>query len=376
MTALRVVVATLGVAVVLGVVLSALRTVVLPRGEPVRLTGAVFRLTRVVFDVLLRTQRTYEGRDRLMAHYAPVSLLLLPFAWMGLTWAGFGAVFWAVEQAGVVDGLVTSGSALVTLGFERPSTTAGTMLSFVEGTLALTVLALLLVTYLPSMYAAFSDREQLVALAEVSAGTPPSAVNLIERYHRIRGIGETDQIWDAWERWFARLGESHTALPALVHFRSPDPRQSWVTSAGAILDAAALLVGVVDLVALDLRDHAHQLDDGQLVRVPGAEICMRAGYLALRRIAAHQGIDFDPDPQPGDPISISRAEFDQACAELRAAGVPLRADADAAWHAFAGWRVNYDRVLLALANLTVAPPARWIADRTPTTPEAAEEARR
>jgi len=45
----------------------------------------------------------------------------------------------------------------------------------------------------------------------------------------------------------------------------------------------------------------------------------------------------------------------------------LKADRDQAWLDFAGWRVNYDTVLLALAELTMAPYAPWSSDRsTPT----------
>ena len=33
--------------------------------------------------------------------------------------------------------------------------------------------------------------------------------------------------------------------------------------------------------------------------------------------------------------------------ELQAAGLPLKADLDQAWRDFAGWRVNYDTVLIA-----------------------------
>ena len=53
------------------------------------------------------------------------------------------------------------------------------------------------------------------------------------------------------------------------------------------------------------------------------------------------------------------------CAELTAAGVPLKADRDQAWRDFQGWRVNYDTVLLALCALVVAPPAKWSSDRMP-----------
>ncbi|HXX77014.1 MAG TPA: hypothetical protein VEI53_00860, partial [Ktedonobacteraceae bacterium] len=49
--------------------------------------------------------------------------------------------------------------------------------------------------------------------------------------------------------------------------------------------------------------------------------------------------------------------------EMAEAGVPLKADREQAWRDFAGWRVNYDTVLLALAELMIAPPARWSSDR-------------
>lgn len=366
---LRVCAGLAGIVLVGGVIMSAMRTVILPRGEPVRLTALLFSSVRMVFDAMLRFLDTYESRDRLMSHYAPVTLLLLPFVWLGLSWVGFAAIFWALENAGVTDALVTSGSSLLTLGFERPEELPALLLSFIEATLSMSVLALLLVTYLPSMYAAFSDREQLVSLFEVSAGTPPSATQMMIRYHRIRGLSQTDQIWAEWERWFARISESHTALPALVFFRSPDPMQSWITSAGAVLDSAAMMAAVIDLSAVDLDQASVRMDDGQVVRMPRAETCIRAGHLALRRIATQFDVPFDATPAQGNPISITRQEFDQACAQMAAAGVPLRADRDRAWTDWAGWRVNYDAVLLGLANLTVAPPAPWISDRSLSAPE-------
>src|ERR1051326_9093304 len=97
---------------------------------------------------------------------------------------------------------------------------------------------------------------------------------------------------------------------------------------------------------------------------------IRAGYLALRRIANFSWLPFDDHPQAGDPISIQRQEVFDAWDRLAAAGVPLKKDRDAAWIAFAGWRVNYDTVLLELAALMQAPPTPWTADRSPVVPSA------
>jgi hypothetical protein len=104
---------------------------------------------------------------------------------------------------------------------------------------------------------------------------------------------------------------------------------------------------------------------------PGAQLCLRAGYLALHRIAEFFDFEFNHHPHfPADAISISRAEFDEACAQLMAAGVPLKADRDQAWQDYGGWRVNYDRPLLFIARLTMAPYAPWVSDRSLPRPHA------
>lgn len=92
-------------------------------------------------------------------------------------------------------------------------------------------------------------------------------------------------------------------------------------------------------------------------------LCLRQGFLCLQRIADYFGIEFDPDPQPDAPISVTRREFDLMIHELRAADVPLKADLERAWLDFDGWRVNYDVPLIALCRLTVAPEGRWSSDR-------------
>jgi hypothetical protein len=96
---------------------------------------------------------------------------------------------------------------------------------------------------------------------------------------------------------------------------------------------------------------------------PQAQLTIRAGYLALRAIADFFTISHNANPKPDDPISISRQEFDDAYDQLAAAGVPLRSDRDQAWRDYAGWRVNYDTVLISLAALTMAPYAPWSSDR-------------
>jgi len=263
---------TAGALLVLCVLDAAVRTFVLPRGVVVRLTRMVFLGVRAVFRVPLHFMKTYEQRDRLMAFYAPLSLLILPGVWLVLVLAGYTMMFRAVDVPTFTEAFRTSGSSLFTLGFLQPRDLPGVTLAF---------------------------------------------------------------------------SEAFIGLGLLVFLRSPEPNRSWVTAAGAVLDAAAIHLSTIDVP-----------------REPQAALLIRAGYLALRPIAEFFGSEVDSDPQPTDPISIARDEFDALYDRMAAAGVPLVADRDQAWRDFAGWRVNYDAPLLALAGLVAAPYAMWSSDRS------------
>lgn len=345
MVLLRVLVFVVGLLIVTGTVLSALRTFVLPRGTRDRLTRVVFKAGALLFGLRLYRVRDYAARDRVMAIYAPMMLISLPPIWLVLVLIGYMGMYWALETSSLREAFIFSGSSLLTLGFAPAVDLPSTMLAFSEAAIGLILIALL-IAYLPTMYSAFSKREMAVSLLQVRAGSPPSAVEMIIRFHRINRLHLLNQLWTDWEVWFVELEETHTSLAALAFFRSPHPDHSWVTASGAVLDAAALVNSVVDIER-----------DSQ------ADLCIRAGYLALRTIADFFRIGYDPNPKPDDPISVSRAEFDVACDQMAAAGVALKADREQAWHDFRGWRVNYDTVLLALAGLTMAPEAPWSSDR-------------
>ena len=367
---LRVVAGIVGAMVAIGTLLSAVRTVVVPRAESVLLTRLVFGGLRMIVDRVARLRGGYPWTDRVMSLYAPIALLSLPLLWLTLVYLGFVLLFWAVGEGGFVFALDVSGSSLLTLGFTRPTTLAGHVLAFAGAALVLAILVLLLVTYLPTMYAAFAQREHLVTKLETRAGSPPTGVELIERFARIQGLGQLGPMWEAWEDWFAAVEESHTSQPALVFFRSQKPQRSWVTAAGAVLDAASLFVSCVEHEELTSRKPQRVVgfggpEDLQDVRVPQAEVCIRAGYLCIRAIASYYGLPFDPDPAPTDPVAITREEFDEVWERFHGAGVPLVDDPDEAWAAFAGWRVNYDEPLLRLADLAAAPETPWVSDRSP-----------
>jgi hypothetical protein len=334
-----------GAAIVIGVLGSALRTVVVPRAEPSLLTQGVFIGTRKVFALRVSKLSTWEAADRVMARYAPVCLLLLPAVWIIGMILGFTPMFWALGSDFPREAFTRAGSSLLTLGFAFARDLPETILSFVAATIGLGLVALL-ISYLPSIYAQFSRREVLVGQLDTRAGTPPDARVMLRRAHVIGWLDRLDDLWIDWERWFIEIEESHTSNIALPFFRSQHPERSWITAAGCVLDAAAITASSVDMP----RNYR-------------AELCLRSGFLSLRHIATVFDIHFDPDPSPTDPISVTRAEFDEVYDELAANDVPLRADRDQCWRDFAGWRVNYDEVLLGLCALIVPPTAPWSSDR-------------
>lgn len=350
-------IALLGASLVIFTVITAMRTFVLPRGENAWLSRQVFRSVYRLFLIMAIRTNTYEERDRILAMFGPVVLLILPAVYLTLIVIGYMPIYWVLDFRELSlftleEAFFLSGSSMMTLGFAAVGShdTAVMIFSFSQAALGMMLIALL-IAYLPAIYNSFSQREKLVAMLETRAGSPPSGLTILLRVYLNQGTSEAlDTVWERWEEWFAEIEETHTSLVALVFFRSPMPDRHWVTAAGAVLDAAAIFNAAVDEPV-----------------VVNSRLTIRAGYVSLRRIADYFGnIPHDPDPAPTDPISISREEFDYVYDELCTSGAKVVADREQAWRDFAGWRVNYDRVLLGLARLTSAPYAMWSSDRTMT----------
>lgn len=347
-----------GAAIVAVTLTSVIRSFVLPRAAFDWLTGLVFSIIRKLFDLRLKRTSDYGTIDRVWALYAPLSLIALAPTWMTLVTVGYTFLFWSVGPKDWFEAFTLAGSSLLTLGFARGTSLIETILSFSAATIGLMLVALL-IAYLPTMYGAFARREVVVKQLAVRASTPPSPVEMLLRFHRLERLGELGEFWEEWETWFVELEESHTTMEALVFFRSHLPDHSWVNAAETMLDAAALRLALLDLPG----DKKGKLLPGG-VRVPAdadAAIMLRAGYVALQKIADFFKVDFNPDPHfPEDPISISRAKFERAATVFREQGMPVKEDMAQAWQDFAGWRVNYDSVLIALKQITVTPPTEWL----------------
>jgi hypothetical protein len=348
-TFMQVFIFIIGLLTVILTLSSALSTFVLPRAVRSQLNRVVFGLLRRIFSFILHFAKTYQQRDAIMAYYSPIGIMLLVPTWYTLIALGYTGMYWSLGVSDIYQAVRLSGSSLFTLGFATDNVFRITLLEFTEAMLGLIMVALL-ISYLPTMYSAFSRREQIVTMLEVRAGSPPSALEMLLRFHRNHGLEKLSDYWKVWEAWFADIEESHTTLPALIFFRSPRAENSWVTAAGAVLDAAAITLSVIEI--------PYEVT---------AALSIRAGFLAFRRIANYFDIPNPQDPHyPATPICVERHEFDQVVDQLVAAGLPVKADREQAWRDFAGWRVNYDRTLILLCGLVMAPQASWSSDRAPS----------
>jgi len=340
----------IGIFLIITTILAAIRSFVLPRNESVLLNNWVFMSSRFLFEQVARFGRTYAQRDRVMALYAPVSLVALPIAWLAVISIGFTMIYWALHEGSWLESYQLSGSSLLTLGTHKTRGPIITVFTFAEATMGLLLLTLLL-SYLPTIYQAFSRRELMVARLEMRSNPGHSATNLVLWLNRT-GSFETDgHQWQAWEEWFMEIEETHTSLPILSFFRSPQPGRSWVTAASTILDAAALIIS-----------SAKQPHNDNML------LCFKAGCVAVNRIARffQERAHVRPAPQPAGkeaPIeNPQRQDFISASDQLREAGVELKSDLDQAWQTYHTLRGHYTEALDFLARLTMSPDQKTIGD--------------
>lgn len=338
---LRVLYALVAVALQLLVLDAAVRTFLLPRVAKVRLSHYLGRVIGGGFRMVAHAKRSYAVRDRILSMYASMVLLGYQTTWLALSVVAFAFAFMASGVDSFARAFEISGASLLTLGTASGSGAAQVTLGFIEAGVGLTLLALL-IAFIPTLYAAFQRREISVSRLSVRAGLPATPWGVLEMAQSVSSYERLDELWREWEQWFIEVGETHTTLTILNFYRSPEPEQTWITSAANVLDAAALFNAAVDLAPS-----------------PTAGLCIRSGWLTLRRISDYFQVPYPLHPSRDTPISISREDFDGVLERLERSGVALLSDRDAAWSDFVGWRANYDAMIEAFYDLFTCPRTDW-----------------
>lgn len=339
-----------GIVVLLGTALSIVGTLVVPRSIDSRITRVSENAVDFVFLMATKPVRSFAVRDRVLAWQSPVALLVRLAAWTGLLVLGYGLILMPIVTDSLFHAFSEAGSSMFTLGYAAPTSTSSTTIDYVAAYTGLVVVGLQ-VGYLPTLYAAFNRRETLVTLLVSRAGVPAWGPEILARTKW--GIYDGDsqpvlrELFTAWEKWSAEVGESHTTYLTLVRLRSPRPLSHWLTSILAVMDAAALHLSL-----------APASEPKQAAR-----LCLRMGFTALSQIGRTMRLPIDDDPDPDEPISVDYAQFAEAVDMLHRLNYPIERSTEQAWPHFRGWRANYDRTALALAKAVDAPPALWSGDR-------------
>jgi hypothetical protein len=240
--------------------------------------------------------------------------------------------------------LYLSGTTFFTVGFGdvTPRGGLGRFLCVTEGATGFSFLAII-ISYLPTIFTAFAQRETEITLLDARAGSPPSAIELLRRL----GPGEArglDELLREWERWSADVLESQLSYPVLSFFRSQHENQSWLSALTLMLDACSLvIVGIA----------------GPTGPFPCRQA--RLTFAMARHTVGDLSQILRADPEAPGPDRLSPYELAQLRLKLAAAGMPLRDGPDAD-RQLAALRRLYEPYVSSMARRLMLALPPWLPD--------------
>lgn len=358
MEPLRVLEVLLGLALVLFILRDVFESVVTPRPVSGR-----WRLNRYWPLGLWRPWRwvalrssTVRRREAMLGSFGPMAVLIALVTWVVLLIVGYGLMFDGMRhqiQPAPPDfgsSLYFAGTSLLTIGYGDFAATSGVarVVALAAGATGLGMFAVV-VTFLFSLFGAFQRREVAVVTLEAAASAPPSGVTLLETYGLARLLPDLPRAFERWQMWAGEVLDSHLAFPVLGYFRSSHDNDSWISSLGAVMDAATLVTSTVDVAETP----------GAPADLYGwAKLARSVGGHCIEDLVLFFGLDGD------HYVGVEEDEYRQARHRLEHAGYALKPEADG-WEAFQRGRSEYAGRVNALAGHWASPPAQWIGDRSP-----------
>lgn len=250
---MHILVAILSFVLLFVILWDAFETLVLPRHvqRSYRFARFFFRKTWRMWSCISSGIRSPKLREAYLSYFGPICLLMLLVFWASGLVLAFAMMQWAngsaLQLAGTFPNFRTdlyfSGTTFSTLGLGDvvPRTTLARVITIAEAATGFGFLAIS-ISYLPTLYGAFSQREVEISLLDARASSPPTAAELLRRHGRQRITDGLAAYLRDWETWSAQLMETHLTYPVLCFFRSQHDNQSWVAAFAAILDSCALLI--------------------------------------------------------------------------------------------------------------------------------------
>ena len=279
------------------------------------------------------------------ALYAPIALISLPLVWMIAVTMGFSFIFWGVKSGTSQRSFEVSGSSLFTLGFAEPAGRGRIWLTFVEATIGLGLVALL-ISYLPTIYAAHHEREKGIIVFSPFAGTPTSPVDLISNLQRL-GTLDSPDLWRTAGSWLLELDQTHS--PSRPSATFPSRRTSVVGGLGGQRAGRRRPPPVGDGSAREIIvDKA-----GASRSVKGPMMALAYGMPSLVRIGMSAGLPIHPsvllmalmarDVEEPAPMSVRREEYMDALDRLNSFLPVPESQREDCWRRFAWIRSGYDQ---------------------------------
>ncbi len=345
-------VALLALLMLVATLQDAFEVMLLPRRvmRRLRFVSLYYRLTWVAWSALACRLRRDDRREHFLSVYGALSLVLLFGLWMTSLTVGFGSLLWAVQiGAGVTprptigSQIYMSGATFFTLGFGDvvPHTRVARVLTVLEAGTGLGFIAVV-IGYLPVLYQLFSRREAHVIKLDGRAGSPPTALGLLQRHGGEDGVAQVDMLLREWETWGSELLESHLSYPMLAYYRSQHNDQSWLAALAAIIDCCSLILTGLDGVA---------------------PLQARMTFTMARQILVEMARSFGVAPSRytgGD--RLDHAGFLRLESDLAQAGFTW--STPEAEELLAALRATYEPLLDGLASYLVLPLQEWSAGDT------------
>lgn len=218
-------------------------TVVVPGGST-----ATLRVTERLVWLLLPIWKLVRGKRRaLSTNFAPLILVSSFFIWIMLLTAGFAMMALAARSRfqpplhNFFDAAYVVGGAIVTVGVSAVNALGiARWIVLGAGFCGLAVMTMA-VTYLLQVQSNVAKRDIGIMKLNTTAGEPPSAVTLLERFAAIRNRDALGAVLHDGRDWCATVRQSHSAHPPLIYFQSIGIGAGWPAALGTLIDLALLL---------------------------------------------------------------------------------------------------------------------------------------
>jgi hypothetical protein len=305
--------------------LDVFETVVVPGGSKASLKVA----KRLTWGLLPVWKAARGKRHGLSSAFAPTILVFCFITWIVLLAVGFGLMSYAArthfepQLRSLPDAIYMVGSSIVTIGVsEENALGIGRWLILAAGFCGLAVMTMA-VTYLLEVQSSVSKRDIGIIKLNTTAGEPPSAVTLLQRFAAIGNRDELRDVLRDGRDWCATVRQSHANHPSLIYFQSVGTGSGWPAALGALLDLALICEHLIDEPSLNGSAMLLREEGTRMARELAGVVNLKPVEVApdepqLRQAADRLAGSYPIRPQQNfDTIAGQRATY-QSCVDALA----------------------------------------------------------